>query len=223
MMGPTHALGGAAALATAAVVAGGPEHMPLWAFVLAAASALIPDADNHGGSLLSRPYLSPLKLMTMPLWMGAPHRGRTHSLFGLGAYGLIVLGWGLLFNLGLASLGTGAPQINLAIWVSAAAIGYASHLFLDLFNIPGMLLLWPLPMRIFFPSWRAHKFFPGRFEPGTHWEHFAVELPLTIFVGWFTVANGVAVWRATLVDGSLFAIPNILWRALLLFLHGSLG
>ena len=79
MMGPTHALGGAAALAAWTIVTGSADQTPAWAFAVAAGGALIPDADNDAGSLLNRAYLFPLKAMTLPLWFGAPHRGRTHS------------------------------------------------------------------------------------------------------------------------------------------------
>jgi len=224
MMGPTHAIGGVAALAGVALVTGNIEHVPVWAYAVAAGSALIPDADNDRGSMLNRPYLLPLKLMTTPLWMGAAHRGRTHSLFGWGIYGVMVMAWGLLFNylFGLAGVPV-ADQLNLNAWTAAALCGYASHLFLDLFNIPGMLLLWPLPVRIYFPPWRAHGFIPGRFQTSTWWEHVLINLPITAFIGWFFFLHASAVAAATASDSVMLRLPGALWQALLSFMHNGAG
>lgn len=224
MMGPTHALGGVAALGALSMASGHVADVPAWAYLVAAGSALIPDADNDRGSLLNRPYLLPLKAMTIPLWMGAAHRGRTHSIAGLFAYSAIVLGWGLLLNLLLAFLtGSAEASVPLAVWTAAAAAGYASHLFLDLFNIPGMLLLWPLEVRVFFPPWRAHGIVPGRFATATWWERLAVWTPMAVFCSWFFVANAAAIGAATTADGVLTRIPGALWRALIDFLRSAAG
>ena len=223
-MGPTHILGGIAALGLVAATTGHTDAAPAWAFVVAGASALIPDADNDRGSMLNRPYLLPLKLMTWPLWHDAAHRGRTHSILGTGAYGAIVLAWGLLLNLLLALLApdTGAAIPLMPLLVGALA-GYVSHLVLDMFNIPGMLLLWPLRVRVFFPPWRAKGPMPGRFETGTMWEKLGVNTPLTLYIGWFVFAHGAQVGMATVSDKAFMAIPGAMLGALVDFLRSAAG
>ena len=80
MIGPTHAIGGAAAYALYVGATGQADEAPIWAFGLAALAGLVPDADNGRGSLLNRLPLRPIKWATLPLWYGASHRGRTHSI-----------------------------------------------------------------------------------------------------------------------------------------------
>ena len=208
MMGPTHALGGAAALAAWTIVTGSADQTPAWAFAVAAGGALIPDADNDAGSLLNRAYLFPLKAMTLPLWFGAPHRGRTHSIVGAGIFGLLVLLWTLFFNL-LLGVGPGSATIPIEVMVVSALLGYLSHLLLDLLNIPGIQLLWPfLQEWIYFPPWRASAMVPGRFDAGSWWERLAIWIPLVIFMGWYVVVYGAAVGIATANDGTLIEIPR---------------
>ncbi len=186
-MGRTHALGGVAALAATALVLP-PDLAPAaWGFVLAAASALVPDADNDRGSLMNRPYLMPLKIATLPLWWGAPHRGRTHSLLGLIAYTAMIVAWGFAIE---AAIGKVLPDLGLPTLFSiglAAGVGYASHLFLDSFNLLGQTLLWPYPAKITFPIWRAHGFIPGRFAAGSNWERYLTWPLLAAFTGWFVI------------------------------------
>lgn len=202
MMGKTHALGGATALAAVALVTGQAEHYPFWAYGAAAVAALIPDADNHEGSMLNRSTLLPFKILTFPLWWGAPHRGRTHSLLGTIAFGLIALGWLTLLNLLLVANGA-KVGVEQTILLPAVLAGYASHLALDLVNIPGMQLLWPIPVRIYFPPWRAHGLmFLGRFATGTLHEA-SVWVGLTLFGGWFTINQAPGILNASSSDSSL--------------------
>lgn len=159
MIGPTHAIGGAAAYALYVSATGRTDEAPIWAFGLAALSGLVPDADNGRGSLLNRLPLRPIKWFTLPLWYGAAHRGRTHSLIGVAIFGLLMAGYGALLA-AIARANGGAFDVN--PWLTAGVLGYASHLLIDMFNIPGLLLLWPLPLRIYFPPWRWTGPLPGR-------------------------------------------------------------
>lgn len=194
MMGRTHALGGVAAFAATSLVL--TPHEPLvWGFVLASASALVPDADNDRGSLMNRPYLLPLKLATFPLWYGAPHRGRTHSLVGTLFYAAIILGWSLALAALVGRLLPGAGWSQLQV-VAAAGVGYLSHIVLDSFNLLGQTMLWPLTRAtISAPLPQAHGFIPGRFRAGSRWERWGVWPLLAAFVGWYAVNElGHLIW-----------------------------
>lgn len=186
MMGRTHALGGVAAFA-AASLAMSPGDPFLPGFVLAAASALVPDADNDRGSLMNRPYLLPLKAATVPLWMGASHRGRTHSLLGTAVYVAMIVAWAFGIRAATLSLWSDAPEIPLVAIALAAGAGYLSHLLLDLFNLIGMSLLWPLPGKFVLPIWPAHGLIPGRFAAGSRWERWLAWPLLAAFVGWYGI------------------------------------
>jgi membrane-bound metal-dependent hydrolase YbcI (DUF457 family) len=85
----------------------------------------------------------------------------------------------------------------------AALAGYASHLLLDMLNIPGILLFWPIPVRVYLPPWRAMGFVPGRFNAGSRWEYWIVWLPLALFMGWFLVEHFPDTVAATLGDPTL--------------------
>lgn len=205
MMGRTHALGGAVALAAYAHVTGDVATIPAWGYAVAAGSALIPDADNGRGSILNRWYLLPLKLLSFPLWgPGNPrHRGRTHGLLAAVAWVGLVWFWWTLANLLLGSMEAGVVLPFSGI-VAAAGLGYASHLFLDMFNIEPLQLLWPLPIDVGFPPWRAHGFIPGRFRAGaSFWEGTMLWLPMLAFSGWFIVQYGSVITAATTADGTL--------------------
>lgn len=197
MMGRTHALGGAAAMAAASLLL--PENLRPTAggallvagsFLLATASALVPDADNDRGSLMNRPYLMPLKVATFPLWWGAPHRGRTHSIIGLAVYTALIIAWVLAFQMAMRSWVDPTFTLPKSLLVSigmAAGVGYASHVFLDLFNLLGQTLFWPNPAKFVFPIWRAHEFIPGRFAAGSKWERWLVWPFLAAFTGWYVL------------------------------------
>lgn len=216
-MGPTHALGGATALAALSTLTGHPDQAPVWAFGVAALAALVPDADNGRGSMLNRIYFLPIKAATLPLWAGAAHRGRTHSLLGTAFFGLIVAFWIWLFN--AASAAAGQPSdLPLTIILGAALVGYLSHLALDLMNVPGMLLLWPLPLRIFFPPWRQL-----RFPTASIRENFLVSLPMTAFAGWFAIQHGLDVLSTTRSEGSIFRVLSSLVAMLLALGHFFFG
>jgi membrane-bound metal-dependent hydrolase YbcI (DUF457 family) len=197
MMGPTHVLGGVTALALYSVATNQVDHVPAWAYGLAAVSALVPDADNGRGSILNRPYLLPVKLLTYPIWMGQPaHRGRTHSILATIAYTALIVAYAIGLDR-VAGIHTG-----LEIVATAAAVGYASHLALDIVNIPGVALLWPLPVKILFPPWRAKAFIPGRFETGTRWE-WATFMTLVAVCGWHLIEHAPAIAGATKEDTTI--------------------
>lgn len=213
MIGPTHAIGGAAAYALYVGATGQADEAPIWAFGLAALAGLVPDADNGRGSLLNRLPLRPIKWATLPLWYGASHRGRTHSIIGVALFGLIMLGWGTL----LAALArANGGSFVLEPWITASILGYASHLVIDILNIPGLLLLWPLPIRFYFPPWRWTGPLPGRIptsnSAGTGgtwqerillWGLIAAALMNTL------ITHGDEIARATAADKNWQAIARI--------------
>ena len=224
-MGPTHALGGAAALAGVAVISGHADLIAPWAYGLAAISALVPDADNGTGSLLNRSYFLPVKMITMPLWFNAAHRGRTHSLIGTGIYlGLVIFWFGLLAI--FAALVNTAFPLDWPLILGASLVGYASHIVLDMLNIPGVRLLWPLPISIFFPPWRAHGFIPGRFNANSLWAEIFVSIPLIMFLSWFTISHMPAIVTAIGNDhmpAALGALLGASFGALVGLFHGLVG
>jgi len=214
MMGKTHALGGVVALATYAHVTGEVASIPAWGYAIAAGSALIPDADNGRGSILNRWYLYPLKILSLPLWgPGNPrHRGRTHSLLSAAAWVGLAWFWFSIINLllGAADAGFELPFTGV---VAAAGLGYISHLLLDMFNIEPLQLLWPLPLDVGFPPWRARGFIPGRFRAGaSFWEGTMLWLPMLAFLGWFVVEYGPLVVAATTSDGTLRDLIGLVVR-----------
>lgn len=226
MMGHTHAIGGATALAGYAFVTGDVSHVPVWAFGWAAISALVPDADNAAGTILNRAYLLPMKVLTVPLWWGATHRGRTHSLLGLLAYVAIIVGWLALLGLAAQSLAL-SMKLNINTILIASAVGYTSHLILDLVNLPGEQLLWPIQYAIFFPPNRAHGFVPGRFAAQSMIGGLFVSGGLFVFLSWWSVQNLQVVMNATAADhtmsqlfGFLLAAAAALWHWGLSFARG---
>ena len=209
MMGRTHALGGVAGLAAIAVVTGQTAHVPIWAYGWAALCAILPDADANDSAMVDQPRFLPIKLLTMPLWIGHPsHRKRTHSLIGATLFALLVAGWLLLFNAGTAASGHPA-NLPLLLIVAAGTVGYLSHILLDIINLPGVWLFWPLPLWIMFPPWRAHKIgplpIPGRFAVQTGWESL-LWIILSLFCGWFFLEHAGLIFNATRVDGTLFSL-----------------
>jgi membrane-bound metal-dependent hydrolase YbcI (DUF457 family) len=211
MMGPTHALGGAAALA-AYTVATGDERVSLLAFGLAALSALIPDSDLEASKINQFP-LAIAKWMVLPIWFNGlrlhnshgqfnpkfgrpPHRGRTHSLPFLALYVAIVAFW--LWLLQVVAIAVGhplyAPEVAYRALLFAAGIGYASHLVLDLLNIsPGERLLWPLPLTFVFPP-------TGRFGANSTRAHLLIHLPLTAFLIWYAASYWGIISATTRAD-----------------------
>lgn len=208
MMGATHALGGAAALAGYTLITGQTDAVPIWGYAVAAGAALIPDADNHEGTILNRKHLLPLKFATYPVWMGRPsHRGRTHSLFGIATFAAVVVAWVWLINL-LVQLGNPETQLPLLIIATSAIVGYISHIVLDMLNIPGVMLFWPLPLKVFFPPWRAYGFIPGRFNADSRWSHTLVHLPMTAFMAWFMIDHAGQIGGATVNDSTIFDLAG---------------
>ena len=201
MMGPTHVLGGAAALA-AYTVATGDERVSLLAFGVAAISALIPDTDLKTSKINQWP-LCIAKFMCFPIWMnpfgggkGLTHRGRTHSLMFLALYVAIMAFW--LWLLQVVAIEVGhplhAPESAYRAIMFAAGIGYASHLALDLLNIsPGEQLLWPLPLTFVFPP-------VGRFGAASTRAHILVHLPLSAFLIWYAASYWGVITATTKAD-----------------------
>lgn len=143
MNATTHAIFGVGALAGTALLAG--MDLPLYAYPLAAVAAWLPDVDNPRSTLgngLSKMKNPAFNLITRPVsWLlravsfflarTVGHRTLTHSLLGVALFTVPV--WLLLGSY---------PNLFLALFA-----GYASHLFADAINTPGVPLLWPLGWR----------------------------------------------------------------------------
>jgi len=229
-MGPTHAIGGAAALAGYTIITGD-QHVPIFAFGLAAVAALVPDTDL-GRSMISQFPLIFAKLMTYPLWMNPgnaltadhkhlQHRGRTHSFAALA--GFVVLLWFWLWAFSTLSHALGHPIIGftdpyLKSMLLVGGIGYLSHLGLDLLNVnPGVQLLWPLPFRFGFPPYKRLRFRSESLQ--AEW---LVYMPCGAFFVWYLVQYKDAIIAATHNDplpAALLGLFSGLLTWLVIVLH----
>lgn len=104
------------------------------------ATSIMPDVDN--------PNTIPAKAM-FPLAMGCevlrvPHRGATHSLT------VAALWFWLAFSARHWSLAIGTLHLSFYVVMLGAAVGYLSHIVIDLLNREGEQLLWPLRRRFAF-------------------------------------------------------------------------
>ena len=201
MKGTTHALGGVVFMAGAALATNHIGDVPVWAYGLACASALVPDTDQHQ-TLLNRAYLLPVKVLTIPLWSAyggtwpIAHRGRTHSFFGLAFYMCLVAFW---FGL-LVVAGAGMHRPLLLPWdmvFAAAGIGYLSHMALDLPNTKGVRLLYPLEVPVNFPPWRLL-----RFKTDSWRAELIVFVPMALWLMWFGVTYASEITKASVADHS---------------------
>lgn len=225
MMGPTHALGGAAALAGYTLVTNQTDAIPLWSYGVAALGALVPDLDNTHGTILNRTHFFPLKWGTYPLWgrnpiWGKPgHRGMTHSIFGVALFAVIMLAWWWI--IGALVTNAGAEwTVPLEAFLAGAVVGYISHIVLDMLNLTGVELLWPLPFRFFFPPWRVLRFGANSLR-----SEILVHIPMTLFMGWFLIENFGDVLHASATDdtfpGLLRATGQLISGLLSMLLGGS--
>jgi membrane-bound metal-dependent hydrolase YbcI (DUF457 family) len=218
MMGPTHAIGGAAALAGYTIITGN-QDVPIFAFGLAAIAALVPDTDLDRSMIGQFPLIF-AKLMTYPLWMNPghtltadrkhlQHRGRTHSFAALA--GFVALLWFWLWALGWLATSLGHPMLgftdhNLKSLLLVGAIGYLSHLGLDLLNVnPGVQLLWPLPFRFGFPPYKRL-----RFKSESLQAEWLIYMPCGAFFVWYLVQYKEAIIAATHNDPLPAAILGLL-------------
>jgi membrane-bound metal-dependent hydrolase YbcI (DUF457 family) len=200
MMGKTHAIGGVTALALYATASGNLAAVPAWAYGLAALSALVPDADNGGSAFIhAKLYLRPAEWLTYPVWARTHHRQRSHSLVGVATYVGLVWLYATLIALALSSA-TSQYHLPMAPILAAAGFGYASHLALDLLNMTGEQILWPLQVSFFVPPWHAHGFVPGRFHAGSGWEYWCVMAPMVLFLGWFMFSHPAALLDSVTKD-----------------------
>ncbi len=171
MNATTHAIFGVGALAGTALLAG--LDPPLYAYPLAAVAAWLPDVDNPRSTLgngLSKMKNPALNLITRPVsWLlritsfflvrTVGHRTLTHSLLGVALFVLPV--WLVLGSY---------PNLFLAL-----CVGYASHLFADAINTPGVPFLWPL-------GWRF-RLVPGGIRSGGAAE-FVIALAVLALAGY---------------------------------------
>lgn len=196
MRGVTHALGGAATLAAFTLATG--EAVPAWGYGLAALAALVPDADNGRGSILNRPHLLPAKLMTVPVWYGASHRGRSHSLAGTAIFLAVLAAWAWAAGWAAAWAHVPNPFANPVPLLVAGGLGYLSHIVLDLFNQKDEQLLWPLPGGFRSP-W-------GVSASGT--ADWLLHGALVVFLCWFGVSWAGAIAHASLADPATQRLPG---------------
>jgi membrane-bound metal-dependent hydrolase YbcI (DUF457 family) len=202
MMGRTHALGGAAALAGVSLATGVP--MPAWAFAAAAVAGLLPDADNHQGTMMNRPKLITFKIMALPLWYGAVHRGRTHSFVGTAFFALLIAGWVWAAAWIAAQAGVESP-FTLRVWLVALVAGYISHPALDLLNRKPVDLFWPIP--------HTAVMLPFGFKADSFGNKVTASA-LILFLSWFALINAGAISTATTSDPALpHLVPFLLGAA----------
>lgn len=139
MMGPTHAmigaaswLGGLAALNAAGSAPIG-VAIGLGGTALAALLALMPDIDtkNSLGSKLMGPVTETLSFGIRKLFGG--HRKITHSLLGVALVAVPLFAC--------------VQSLHLIPWVAAAIVtGWVSHIAADMLTREGCPLLWPIDM-----------------------------------------------------------------------------
>lgn len=95
--------------------------------IAGALGALAPDLDHPQGALSRR-----VGLVAAPIRLFVRHRGATHSLGAL----LLAMTAALIL------------PVNLRAYGMAAALGYASHILLDMLTVQGVPLLWPKRGRV---------------------------------------------------------------------------
>lgn len=145
---PLHATAGVVAFTAAMAITGSVAEAPLTSFGVAALAGLIPDLDNPNGSVLkSRRRFMVVEALFSPTALMTGHRQRSHSLLGIGLFALLCLFYALLASW---LFGASFPLVYLI----AAVAGYASHLVMDMFNKPGVPLLWPIGLAFYFPPMR---------------------------------------------------------------------
>lgn len=125
-----------AGMAVSAVIYPGEPGITRDSLPLLAASsiaAMLPDID-HAQSFISRRAW----LLSWVIRLFTRHRGFTHSMFA------VLVSWSLMTVLKVP------PS-----FVLAAVAGYGSHLLLDALTPSGLLLLWPLRLRVRLPLVRT--------------------------------------------------------------------
>lgn len=151
MTGRTHV----AIAVTAAVAAGALGAPASAAFVLASvAGALVPDLDNTESTLAAK---APILKLVHHIPGFRSHRGFTHSLaFALAAYAatrLLTPEAGHLLAI-VANAGGFSHALSLTGRLMGGGVapglllGLVSHDLVDLANMRGVQLLWPLPQRL---------------------------------------------------------------------------
>lgn len=155
MTGRTHDLAAFAALAY--VVATTPLPAMSLATAIVALSAnliggLAPDIDQPTATLWYRlPAGNIVGRIVHPLLGG--HRFISHSILGIVVFGVV-----LKFFLGLIS---GILIVNMDVVWWAFMIGYVSHLVMDTFTRDGVPWLFPIPINIGIPPFRAMRLKTG--------------------------------------------------------------
>jgi len=140
-----------------------------------------PDMDKPSGHLWRKiPAGTTLGKLMKPLFIGG-HRHLSHSLIGL------IIFPGILYLLLLLLLAGYPELINAGI--IAFVIGYATHLFADLFTEEGIPLLFPLPFRFGIPPTPFDK---ARIKTGRWFENLIIYPALNLALLYVVLAN---LWR----------------------------
>ena len=134
MLAPTHSIFGIS-LTLIILALFGVKLSLHWTIMTAAVlGALIPDID------LTRSTISKICYpISQFLEDNFGHRTLTHSLIG---WAVATIVFGFLVTI-IAFVAPQIPHQLITRWISAFAIGYLSHLILDMFNPRGVNLLWP--------------------------------------------------------------------------------
>ena len=133
MLAPTHSIFGISLTLIILALFGVKLSLHWTIMVAAVLGALIPDID------LTRSTISKICYpISQFIEDNFGHRTMTHSLIG---WAVATAVFGLLVEIGVWIFPI-PPQL-ITRWIAAFAIGYLSHLILDMFNPRGVNLLWP--------------------------------------------------------------------------------
>lgn len=146
MLGRTHEIAAACAVASAAIlypINNMTAETAAASFLVAIVGGITPDIDKPGSKLWEDiPTGGILSHIIHPVFIGG-HRHITHSLLGLFLFGL-----GVRALLGVLPLG---DKIDTTIVFFSFVIAFVSHLIADMVTKEGVPLLFPLPFHIGFP------------------------------------------------------------------------
>ena len=111
--------------------------------LVALAGGITPDIDKPGSKIWANvPAGGCLSRIINPFFIGG-HRHLTHSLLGLGLFGLVVKAL-----LGVLPLG---ERIDTDVVYWSFMLSFGSHIVLDMLTKDGVPLLFPLPVHLGFP------------------------------------------------------------------------
>ena len=206
MLGRTHAITGVAAALAVAAVTHTTASVPLAAYGLAAACALLPDLDQDQALATHIRGIAPLHFVLKRF----RHRRFTHSLLGVTIFGAAMITLWSIIALFLLPLSFAYPLMAIA--------GYISHLVADSFNKQGIQLFYPfsplgiewwsvpLPRAIRISTIHDAKeglaITPARIQALIHTEKWFFTYPVYALIGWLA-------WHQ--IDGLVIALKTDVW------------